>query len=76
VTLIKTKVLKTQRDSKSELRIPNSKSVPKMSNRSDRYYKLVRAVYGVPKKVWSTGLVWPSLRKSGPPDLSGLFTGF
>jgi hypothetical protein len=56
--LAKTKVLKTQRDSKSELRKPNSKSVLNLSNWSDRYCTPVRSVNPVPKQVWSTELVW------------------
>jgi hypothetical protein len=57
--LDKTKVLKTQRDYKSDLRKPNSKSVLKKFKRSDRYYRPVRPVYLAQLQVWSTGLVQP-----------------
>jgi hypothetical protein len=50
VILTKTKVLKTQRDSKSELRKSNSKSVLK-------FIQPVRPVNPAPKQVRSTRLV-------------------
>jgi hypothetical protein len=49
VILTKTKVLKTQRDSKSELRKSNSKSVLK-------FIQPVKPVNPAPKQVWSTRL--------------------
>jgi hypothetical protein len=62
VDLDKTKVLKTQRDSKSELRKPNFKSVLKLSNRSDRYCTPVRSVHPILEQVQFTKLVRPLYR--------------
>jgi hypothetical protein len=60
----KTKVLKTQRDSVSDVRKPNSKSVLKS-------IIPIRSVLNNGQ----TGLTYPRA-KSSPPDLSDPFTGF